>query len=137
MTTIASEDRANDRGVAGDGVVVHERLGLGWNLSYVAATAELAERTEPWERGRLLGFNDLLSGATGARLTLLGGLVLTTVGVADLAIDATALVVVPGLWILRQAQRRTGVRSQATSFTRRTSPRSSTSPPWVTGHEAW
>jgi MFS family permease len=112
-------------------------LGLGWNLSYVAATAELAERTRPWERGRLLGFNDLLSGATGAGLTLLGGLVLTTVGVADLAIDATALVVVPGLWILRQAQRRTGVRSQATSFTRRTSPRSSTSPPWVTGHEAW
>jgi MFS family permease len=76
-------------------------LGLGWNLSYVAATAELTERTQPWERGRLLGFNDLVSGATGAGLTLLGGLVLTTVGVAALAIGATALVVVPGLWILR------------------------------------
>jgi MFS family permease len=75
-------------------------LGLGWNVSYVAATAELIERTEPWERGRLLGFNDLLSGATGAGLTLLGGLVLTTVGVTALAIGATALVVVPGLWIL-------------------------------------
>jgi len=77
-------------------------LGLGWNLSYVAATAELAERTQPWERGRLLGFNDLLSGVTGAGLTLLGGLVLTTVGVAALAIGATALVMVPGLWILRR-----------------------------------
>jgi MFS family permease len=75
-------------------------LGLGWNVSYVAATAELIERTQPWERGRLLGFNDLLSGATGAGLTLLGGLVLTTVGVAPLAIGATALVVVPSLWIL-------------------------------------
>jgi MFS family permease len=75
-------------------------LGLGWNLSYVAATAELAERTRPWERGRLLGFNDLVAGATGAVLTLLGGLVLTTVGVAALASGATALVVVPGLWIL-------------------------------------
>lgn len=42
-------------------------LGLGWNVSYVAFTAELAERTKPWERGRLLGFNDLLSGATGAQ----------------------------------------------------------------------
>jgi MFS family permease len=76
-------------------------LGLGWNLSYIAATAELAERTRPWERGRLLGFNDLLSGATGAGLTLLGGLVLATVGVAPLAIGATTLVVVPGLWIRR------------------------------------
>jgi len=76
-------------------------LGLGWNLSYVAATAELTERTRPSERGRLLGFNDLLSGATGAGLTLLGGLVLTTVGVEALAIGATALVIVPGLWILR------------------------------------
>jgi MFS family permease len=75
-------------------------LGLGWNVSYVAATAELTERTRPWERGRLLGFNDLLSGAAGAGLTLLGGLVLTTIGVAALAIAATALVVVPGLWIL-------------------------------------
>jgi MFS family permease len=76
-------------------------LGLGWNLSYVAATAELTERTRPWERGRLLGFNDLVAGATAAGLTLLGGFVLTTVGVDALAIGGTALVVVPGLWILR------------------------------------
>ena len=52
-------------------------LGVGWNLSFVAATAELADRSEPWERGKLLGFNDLLSGATGASLALLGGLALT------------------------------------------------------------
>jgi MFS family permease len=76
-------------------------LGLGWNLSYVAATAELADRTEPWERGRLLGLNDLLSGGTGAGLTLLGGLVLTTLGLAALAVGATILVIVPALWILR------------------------------------
>ena len=43
-------------------------LGLGWNLSFVAATAVLADRTRPWERGSLLGFNDLLSSATGAGL---------------------------------------------------------------------
>jgi MFS family permease len=79
-------------------------LGLGWNVSYVAATAELADRTEPWERGRLLGFNDLLSGATGAGLTLLGGLVLTAVGVTALATGATALVVVPALAVLRHGR---------------------------------
>ena len=76
-------------------------LGLGWNLSFVAATAELADRTEPWERGKLLGFNDLLSGLTGAGLALLGGVALTALGVAALAIGAAVLVVVPAVWILR------------------------------------
>jgi MFS family permease len=76
-------------------------LGVGWNLSFVAATAELADLTLPSERGRLLGFNDLLSGATGAGLALLGGLALTALGVAALAIGATVLVVAPALWILR------------------------------------
>ncbi len=76
-------------------------LGLGWNLSFVAATAELADLTLPSERGRLLGFNDLLSGATGAGLALLGGVALTALGVAALAIGATVLVVGPAVWILR------------------------------------
>ncbi len=76
-------------------------LGLGWNLSFVAATAELADRTQPWERGKLLGFNDLLSGGTGGALALLGGLALSAIGVAALAIGATVLVVLPALWILR------------------------------------
>ena len=56
-------------------------LGLGWNLSFVAATAQLADCTMPWERGKLLGFNDLLSGMTGASLALLGGYALTVIGV--------------------------------------------------------
>jgi MFS family permease len=80
-------------------------LGLGWNLSFVAATAELADRTQPWERGKLLGFNDLLSGLTGAALALLGGVALTALGVAALAIGGAVLVVGPALWILRDGRR--------------------------------
>ncbi len=57
-------------------------LGLGPALVLAAATAEV---TQSWERGRLLGFNHVLSGATGAGLTLLGGLALTAAGVAALA----------------------------------------------------
>ena len=76
-------------------------LGVGWNVSFIAATAELSARTAPSERGSLLGFNDLVSAATGAGLTLLGGLALTYAGVATLAIGAAALVVIPALWILR------------------------------------
>jgi MFS family permease len=74
-------------------------LGLGWNFSFVAATAELADSTLPSERGRLMGFNDMLSGLTGAGLALLGGVALEALGVAALALGATALVSGPALWL--------------------------------------
>jgi MFS family permease len=74
-------------------------LGLGWNFSFVAATAELADSTLPSERGRLMGFNDLLSGMTGAGLALLGGVALEALGVAALALGAAALVSGPALWL--------------------------------------
>jgi MFS family permease len=77
-------------------------LGLGWNLSYVAATAILADSSTASERGKLLGFNDLLAGLTGAGLALLGGLALTAFGVAALAIGGAALVIGPALWIVRR-----------------------------------
>jgi MFS family permease len=79
-------------------------LGLGWNFSFVAATAQLADAAHSWERGRLLGFNDLLSGGTGAGLALLGGLALSALGVAALAIGAATLVLVPAVWIARRGR---------------------------------
>jgi MFS family permease len=77
-------------------------LGLGWNLSFVAATAQLADRAAPSERGKLLGFNDLLSAMTAAALALLGGLVLDGLGVAALAIGATVLVLLPLVRLIRR-----------------------------------
>jgi MFS family permease len=77
-------------------------LGLGWNFSFVAATAVLSDSTAAHERGKLLGFNDLLAGLTGAGLALLGGLALDVLGVASLAIGGAVLVAVPALWILRR-----------------------------------
>jgi len=75
-------------------------LGVGWNVSFVAATAQMADRTSPTERGALLGFNDLLSGLLGAGLALLGGYALDALGVAALAIGATVIVAAPILWLL-------------------------------------
>jgi MFS family permease len=75
-------------------------LGLGWNLSYVAATAELVTHAKPIERGRLVGFTDLVAGPSAAALALLGGLAYTEWGVAALAIGATFAVVAPALVIL-------------------------------------
>jgi MFS family permease len=88
-------------------------LGIGWNLSFVAATAQLADSTQVFERGRLLGFNDLLSGLTGAALALLGGLVLSEFGVAPLAIAATVLVLAPAIWILRAGDQTREAREAA------------------------
>jgi MFS family permease len=85
-------------------------LGLGWNFSFVAATAELADRTRPSERGRMLGLNDLLSGGTGAALALAGGLALSEIGVAALAVGGAVLLAMPALWILR-GWRRVAVES--------------------------
>jgi len=76
-------------------------LGIGWNASFVAATAQLADCARPQERGRLLGFNDLLAGLTGATLALVGGIALTAIGVAALAIGGAVLVALPAAWISR------------------------------------
>jgi MFS family permease len=75
-------------------------LGLGWNVSYVAAAAELSDRALPSERGKLIGFSDLLSSFTGAALALLGGVAYSELGVGALAYTGTAFVALPAAWIL-------------------------------------
>ena len=70
-------------------------LGLGWSVSYVAATSELVTFAKPVERGRLVGFTDLVAGLTAATLALLGGLAYTEWGVVAIAVGATIAVVVP------------------------------------------
>jgi hypothetical protein len=74
-------------------------LGLGWNFSYVAATTELVALTAPSERGRLVGFGDLLAGLVAATFALLGGLVYTGGGVVALSIASAAVAAVPALWL--------------------------------------
>jgi MFS family permease len=70
-------------------------LGLGWSVSYVAATSELVTFARPVERGRLVGFTDLVAGLTAAALALLGGLAYTEWGVVAIAVGATIAVVIP------------------------------------------
>ena len=88
-------------------------LGLGWNISFVAATALLADSTAPAERGKLLGFNDQLSALLGAVLALVGGIALDVLGVAALALGATVIVVAPIAWILRRRETPTPARVPA------------------------
>jgi MFS family permease len=85
-------------------------IGLGWNFSYVAATAELADRTFPVERGNILGFTDLCSGLLGATLAMLGGLILSTVGLVGLGVIGLAVAAAPTLWILQAESRHSEYR---------------------------
>lgn len=75
-------------------------LGIGWNISFVAATAQMADRTSPVERGKLLGFNDLIAALLAAGLALVGGYGLESEGVGALAVGATAIVISPVAWIM-------------------------------------
>jgi MFS family permease len=75
-------------------------IGLGWNVSYVAAAAELTQIASPAERGRLIGFTDLVCGFAGASLALMGGVVYTALGVVVLAAAASALAALPAAWIV-------------------------------------
>jgi len=95
-------------GVAGMSVALLG-LGLGWNLSYVAATTELVSLTSPSERGRLVGFSDLLASFTAAGLALLGGLVYSASGALALALAAAGLALAPALWLAIRPVPRAGL----------------------------
>jgi MFS family permease len=75
-------------------------LGLGWNLAFVAATTQLVSLAAPNERGKLVGFTDLVSSLTGATLALAGGVLYTASGSVLLATSAALLAALPALWIV-------------------------------------
>ncbi len=80
-------------------------LGLGWSVSYVAASAELVTLARPVERGRLVGLTDLIAGLTAAALALLGGAAYSEWGVVALSVATTVAVVLPAvaIWLSRRA----------------------------------
>ncbi len=88
-------------------------LGLGWIFSYVAATSELVDMARLSERGRLIGFTDLVSSLTGAALALIGGVTYNGIGVGSVAYGAALLAVVPALLIALAARRPTAVARPA------------------------
>ena len=75
-------------------------LGLGWSFSYVAATAELVTLAGVNERGRLIGFSDLVASMTAAVLVLVGGAAFTGLGTVGLAVGGTLMAVVPAVVLL-------------------------------------
>ncbi len=66
-------------------------LGLGWNLSYVAGSALLADALTPAEKGAMQGVNDLMVGGAGALATFGGGLIMAASGYAAMGIIGAIL----------------------------------------------
>ena len=75
-------------------------IGLGWNIAFVAANAELTALTAPSERGRVIGLNDLLAGVSGALITVCAGIVSNQIGLTGLSIGGALLALAPVLGIL-------------------------------------
>jgi MFS family permease len=75
-------------------------LGLGWCVAYVAATTELVGLAAPEERGRLVGFTDLLSSLVAAFLALSGGVLYSGAGGSvTLALTAAGLAIFTAAWV--------------------------------------
>jgi MFS family permease len=75
-------------------------IGIGWNVSFVAATAMLADAAQPQERGRLLGFVDFVALAVASGGSVIAGLMLGTVGLDPMVLVAGGIALIPVLIFL-------------------------------------
>jgi MFS family permease len=76
-------------------------VGVGWSCSNVAASALIADMTNPGERGRAIGTNDMLSGAGSIALPLIGGPLVAIAGLPVLALIAAVMLSVPMVMLVR------------------------------------
>jgi MFS family permease len=70
-------------------------IGVGWCAAYVGSTAIVADLTTPAERGRALGFTDLVAALAAGTGVLGGGLLLEATSFPVLAFTAIGLLLVP------------------------------------------
>jgi MFS family permease len=85
-------------------------IGLGWNVSFVAATAMLVDATQPQERARLLGFVDFVAIAVAAVGSVVAGDILGTAGLDPMVLVAAGLALLPVMVFVatRPGRSRTG-----------------------------
>ncbi len=79
-------------------------IGLGWNIAFVAATAQLTALTTAAERGSVIGFSDLLAGASGALITLLAGVAANSIGLMGLSVAGALLALLPIVFLMSAKQ---------------------------------
>ncbi len=80
-------------------------LGLGWNFSFIGATAMVAAAHDEAERGRAQGLNDFIVFGTVAAGSFFSGALLQASGwnaIHLLIFPAIALVLAPLVWRMRR-----------------------------------
>jgi MFS family permease len=70
-------------------------VGVGWCCSNVAATAMIADATQPHERGRAIGLNDTIASGGNIVLPLMAGIMAESFGMPILAIVSLILMAGP------------------------------------------
>jgi MFS family permease len=80
-------------------------IGLGWNVAFVAATAMLADATEPSERANLLGFGDFAAFGMAAVGSAVSGVVLDAWGLGALVAFGAGLSLLPVMAFLARHRR--------------------------------
>ena len=83
-------------------------VGVGWNISYVAASVLISNGAAPQERGKALGSADLISLLAAATSAAVAGALLARVGFGPLAASAAVLAVLPALVLWRLGRGRSG-----------------------------
>jgi MFS family permease len=91
-------------------------LGLGWNMSFVAATTQLADLSTAAERGKLLGFNDFVAGVAGSVFVVVGGVALDSFGVSVLALGAGLVALLPIPFLLIGTRKHRALTAQLSDF---------------------
>ncbi len=84
-------------------------LGVGWNFSFVGATAMLTDTYRPSERGRVEGFNDLIVFGTVALASFFSGQILATSGwhtINVIVMPVVAIVLAALFWLVLTGRRR-------------------------------
>jgi MFS family permease len=76
-------------------------VGLGWSAVGVAATALIADRCSPAERGRAIGANDTFGGAASIAMPLSGGPLAAVFGLPVVGVFGMAVMLVPLVLLLR------------------------------------
>jgi MFS family permease len=84
-------------------------VGLGWSLTYLAATTILADVTHPLERAGLIGVMDFAVAISAAAASLAGGEIYALGGLKVLGLLGMALTVPPFLASLRLHESKVGV----------------------------
>ena len=88
-------------------------VGLGWSLTYLAATTILADVTHPLERAGLIGVMDFAVAISAAAASLAGGEIYALGGLELLGLLGMALTVPPFLASLRLHESKVGVYESA------------------------